>query len=41
MTSPTLPAAPDAPGNPLLADWTTPDEAPPFDRIKPEHFREA
>ncbi len=27
--------------NPLLADWTTPDEAPPFDRIKPEHFRAA
>ncbi len=44
MTSPAanaLPAAPDAPGNPLLADWTTPDEAPPFDRIKPEHFRAA
>ena len=42
MTSPAAaPAAPDAPGNPLLADWTTPDEAPPFDRIKPEHFRAA
>ena len=41
MTSSTLPAAPDGPGNPLLADWTTPDAAPPFDRIKPEHFREA
>src|ERR1700693_5934217 len=27
--------------NPLLADWTTPDEAPPFDRIKAEHFRPA
>src|SRR6202051_5151458 len=26
---------------PLLADWTTPDEAPPFDRIKPAHFRQA
>jgi peptidyl-dipeptidase Dcp len=38
MTSPALPAAP---GNPLLADWTTPDEVPPFDRIKPEHFRPA
>src|SRR5580658_11103175 len=37
----TSPAAPDAPGNPLLADWNTPDEAPPFDRIKPEHFRAA
>src|SRR5580692_9590378 len=34
-------AAPDAPGNPLLAEWTTPDAAPPFDRIKPAHFREA
>jgi peptidyl-dipeptidase Dcp len=34
-------AAPDAPGNPLLAEWTTPDEAPPFDRIKPAHFRGA
>src|SRR5580658_9870543 len=30
-----------APDNPLLAEWTTPDEAPPFDRIKPEHFRAA
>jgi peptidyl-dipeptidase Dcp len=28
-------------GNPLLADWTTPDAVPPFDRIKPEHFRPA
>src|SRR6202161_585269 len=37
----TSPAASDAPGNPLLADWTTPDEAPPFDRIKPGHFRDA
>ena len=41
MTSPAARAAPDAPGNPLLAEWTTPDEAPPFDRIKPAHFREA
>ena len=41
MTSLATPATPDAPGNPLLADWTTPDAAPPFDRIKPEHFREA
>ena len=38
MTSPAAPAAPD---NPLLADWTTPYEAPPFGRIKPEHFRPA
>src|ERR1700719_4149010 len=34
-------AVPDAPDNPLLEEWTTPDEAPPFDRIKPEHFRAA
>jgi peptidyl-dipeptidase Dcp len=27
--------------NPLLADWTTPDGVPPFDAIKPEHFRPA
>jgi peptidyl-dipeptidase Dcp len=27
--------------NPLLADWQTPDAVPPFDRIKPEHFRPA
>jgi peptidyl-dipeptidase Dcp len=27
--------------NPLLADWTTPDGVPPFDVIKPEHFRPA
>jgi peptidyl-dipeptidase Dcp len=32
---------PAAPGNPLLADWTTPDRVPPFDAIKPEHFRPA
>lgn len=24
--------------NPLLADWTTPHGAPPFDLIEPEHF---
>src|SRR5580700_8046297 len=42
MTSPAAAAAaPDAPGNPLLAEWTTPDEVPPFDRIKTEHFRPA
>src|SRR5215472_12966604 len=35
MTNPAMPAS----GNPLLADWTTPDEVPPFDLIKPEHFR--
>src|ERR1700726_2131807 len=38
MTSLAAPATLD---NPLLADWTTPDQVPPFDRIKPEHFREA
>ncbi|WP_029066040.1 M3 family metallopeptidase [Labrenzia sp. DG1229] len=27
--------------NPLLTDWTTPFELPPFDKIKPEHFEEA
>jgi peptidyl-dipeptidase Dcp len=37
----TSPAAPAASGNPLLADWNTPDEVPPFDLIKPEHFRPA
>jgi peptidyl-dipeptidase Dcp len=34
-------AAPATSGNPLLADWTTPDEVPPFDLIKTEHFRPA
>lgn len=27
--------------NPLLADWTTPHEMPPFARIRPEHFSPA
>ena len=27
--------------NPLLRDWTTPFGLPPFDEIKPEHFRPA
>ena len=27
--------------NPLLADWTTPHEMPPFAEIRPEHFRPA
>jgi len=27
------------PENPFFAQWTTPDGVPPFDRIKPEHFR--
>lgn len=28
-------------GNPLLEAWTMPFGAPPFDRIRPEHFRPA
>ncbi len=32
---------PADPANPLLADWTTPDGVPPFDAIRPEHFRPA
>jgi peptidyl-dipeptidase Dcp len=27
--------------NPFFANWTTADAVPPFDRIKPEHFRQA
>jgi peptidyl-dipeptidase Dcp len=27
--------------NPLLAEWRTPFEAPPFDAVAPEHFRPA
>jgi len=27
--------------NPFFESWTTPDGVPPFDRIKPEHFRPA
>ncbi len=30
-----------APPNPLMEDWGTPDSVPPFDRIRPEHFRPA
>jgi peptidyl-dipeptidase Dcp len=29
------------PSNPLLATWTTPEQAPPFAEIKPEHFSPA
>ncbi|WP_417679806.1 M3 family metallopeptidase [Roseibium sp.] len=29
------------PQNPLLSDWTTPFELPPFADIKPDHFTEA
>src|ERR1700683_4034857 len=39
MTSPAAAATSATLDNPLLADWTTPDEAPPFDRIRPEHSR--
>ncbi len=28
-------------GNPLIADWTAPFGAPPFDVVTPEHFRPA
>jgi peptidyl-dipeptidase Dcp len=35
----TLPA--EASPNPLFETWTTPFEAPPFDRLAPEHFRPA
>ena len=31
----------DTSGNPLLAPWTGPFEAPPFEAISPRHFREA
>ncbi|HEY4941724.1 MAG TPA: M3 family metallopeptidase [Rhizomicrobium sp.] len=30
-----------AKSNPFFETWTTPFEAPPFDRIEPEHFRPA
>jgi len=29
------------PGNPLLNNWNTPFEIPPFDLIRPEHFKPA
>jgi peptidyl-dipeptidase Dcp len=32
---------PAASANPFFATWTTPDGVPPFDRIAPEHFRDA
>jgi peptidyl-dipeptidase Dcp len=31
----------ETPDNPLLTAWNTPDGVPPFDRIRPEHFRAA
>jgi peptidyl-dipeptidase Dcp len=27
--------------NPFFTPWTTPDEVPPFDQVKPQHFRPA
>src|SRR5258707_15719611 len=44
--SPMLPptAAPNGSqgqSNPLLGEWTRPDETPPFPAIRPEHFRPA
>lgn len=36
------PAATPAPAaNPLIAPWTTPDDTPPYDRIRPEHYEPA
>jgi peptidyl-dipeptidase Dcp len=32
---------PETPENPLLAQWRTPDEVPPFAAVRPEHFRPA
>ncbi|MGB7036534.1 MAG: M3 family metallopeptidase [Xanthobacteraceae bacterium] len=37
--SETLPSSPAA--NPFFEAWNTPDGVPPFDRIAPEHFRDA
>ena len=34
-------AASAAAGNPFFAAWTTADGVPPFDRVRPEHFRPA
>jgi peptidyl-dipeptidase Dcp len=31
----------DAPINPLLAPWDAPFGLPPFDLVRPEHFRPA
>ena len=31
----------DTTGNPLLDAWSTPFGLPPFERIRPEHFRAA
>jgi peptidyl-dipeptidase Dcp len=40
MREPDMTDAADT-ANPLLEAWTTPYGAPPFDRIRPEHFRPA
>ena len=31
----------DASGNPLLSEYTTPYQVPPFDQIKVEHYKPA
>jgi len=36
-----LDSHPDLSGNPLLEPWTGPFGAPPFERLRPEHFRPA
>ncbi len=35
---PVFTQAPAQPANPLLQEWTTPFQAPPFSQIRPEHF---
>lgn len=39
--SPTTAASAEQSANPLLGEWTTPDDVPPYDRIKPEHYEPA
>ncbi len=39
MTQPSMQAS--KPANPLMEHWATPEGVPPFDRIRPEHFRPA
>src|SRR5258706_15026945 len=42
MTAPTAaPNGSQGQSNPLLGEWTRPDETPPFPAIRPEHFRPA
>ena len=38
LVAPALAAAPAATENPLLAEWTTPFQVPPFAEIRPAHF---